>query len=263
MVEQLKLANIDEKFLAERLEESRQVIQEVVGKSEKPLIIQFSGGKDSMAMVGLVREVTDNFICSYMKTGIEFPEAITFAKDTARKLNFDLLISTPEDHLGSFFERLPNFGWPTIHSTWCNRDLKVRPQKKRLVKEYGKGNYYKIVGVRRYESTRRRKMHSAGNFFANDYQVGGDTLVYPLLNWTSDDVKNYLKASGLPTSGLYKDYGVSGCYWCPFYQASIYLRILKDYPNLYDQFIEWEEKLGPSVNGHKYLRDLKKEAGYS
>lgn len=259
MVEQLRMASIDDQFLADRLSESRQVIQEVIKKTEKPLVVQFSGGKDSMAMVGLVREITDNFIGCYMQTDIDFPEAISFARESARKLNFDLLVSTPADHLGGFFERLPKFGWPTIHSTWCNRDLKVRPQRKRLIKEFGKGIYYKLVGVRRYESTRRRKMHSAGAFYAEDYQTGGDILVYPLLNWTSADVKNYLKAAGLPTSSLYKSYGVSGCYWCPFYQPSIYRRVLADSPNLYDEFIKWEEELGASVNGYIYMRDLKNE----
>jgi len=253
------MASIDAQFLADRLSESRRVIRDVIEHTKKPLIVQFSGGKDSMAMVGLVRELTDNFIGCYMQTDIDFPEAVSFAKESAKRLGFELLISTPADHLGGFFERLPLFGWPTIHSLWCNRDLKVRPQRKRLIKEYGKGIYYKLVGVRRYESTRRRKMHEAGSFYAEDYQTGGDILVYPLLNWTSADVKNYLKVAGLSTSSLYKKYGVSGCYWCPFYQASIYRKVLADLPNLYDKFIEWEEELGASVNGYIYLRDLKEE----
>jgi 3'-phosphoadenosine 5'-phosphosulfate sulfotransferase (PAPS reductase)/FAD synthetase len=177
-------------------------------------------------------------------------------------MGFTLLVSTPEDHLGSFFERLPSFGWPTVHSTWCNRDLKVRPQRKRLVREFGEGQFYKLVGVRKYESTRRKKMHKAGRFFATDYQTGKDTLVYPLLKWTSSDVRNYLKAQGLPVSALYKRFGVSGCFWCPFYQVKIYKRILRALPDLYDEFIEWEIKLGaPSVIGQVYLRDLKKEVG--
>jgi len=253
------MASIDDQFLRDRIGESRQVIQQAINKTQKPLIVQFSGGKDSMAMVSLVQEITDNFIGCYMQTDIDFPAAISFAKESASNLNFDLLVSTPADHLGGFFERLPKFGWPTIHSLWCNRDLKVRPQRKRLIREFGKGIYYKLVGVRRYESTRRRKMHSTGNFFAEDYHTGGDMLVYPLLNWTTADVKNYLKAAGLPISSLYKKYGVSGCYWCPFYQPSIYRKILGDWPSLYDRFIEWEGKLGASVNGYIYLRDLKSE----
>ncbi|GAI04825.1 unnamed protein product, partial [marine sediment metagenome] len=36
-----------------------------------------------MAMVGLVKEVTDNFVCSFMTTDIDFPEAVAFAKNSA------------------------------------------------------------------------------------------------------------------------------------------------------------------------------------
>ena len=65
---------------------------------------------------------------------------------------------------------------------------------------------------------------------------------------------------GLPTSGLYKEFGVTGCSWCPFYQPDIYRRILKRMPNLYDRIIELENELNlPSVSGYYFMRDLKEE----
>lgn len=258
-IKQAKLPTMDKFFLKQRLEESRRIVREAIKLSEEHLIIQFSGGRDSMAMVSLVKEVTDNFVCSYMESGIEFPEAVEFAKRSARELGVALLISTPADHYGGFFERLAKFQrWPTVRGAWCSRDLKIRPQKKMLQRLYGKGRLYKLVGVRRYESTRRRGIYEYGVFARPDNQVGGDSNIYPILHWTDGDVVNYLDMMGLPTSGLYKKYGVSGCYWCPFYQVEIYLRILSDQPNLYDQFIEWEERLqAPSVIGNVYLRDLK------
>lgn len=246
------------KELIKLVEESEGVIRRAMANTNKPLVVQFSGGKDSMAMVGLVSRLTDHFFPSFMETGIEFPEAVAFAKSTAESLGLKLLISTPADHLGDFFTRLPHFGWPTIHSTWCNRDLKVRPQKKLLNQLYGPGRFYKLVGIRKEESARRRRMHKAGEFFAEDYQVGTDMLVYPLMNWTGADVLEYLEETGLPTSSLYDKYGVSGCYWCPFYQEEIYRAILSDHPKLYDRFIEWEKVLGPSVNGYLFLGDIKK-----
>lgn len=258
--EQARLPTIDKFFLEQRLEESRAIVREVIKLSSKPLVVQFSGGKDSMAMVGLVKEVTDNFVCSFMMTGIDFPEAVAFAKSSASELGVSLLISTPADHLGGLFERLAKFRrWPMVQTTWCSRDLKIRPQQKMLIRELGKGRLYKLVGVRRYESARRRGIYEYGGFIRPDNQVGGASNVYPILHWTDADVFNYLSTKGLPTSGLYKKYGVSGCYWCPFYQAEIYLRILSDNPNLYDGFIEWEEELGPSVVGNIYLRDLKEQ----
>lgn len=214
-----------------------------------------------MAMVGLVREVTRNFVCSFMTTGIEFTEAIDFAGKVADDLGARIIFSDPSFHKGGFFERLERFKeWPTVHKRWCMRDLKVRPQKKLLNSIYGKGAFYKLVGVRRWESNRRKYIYQHNLFIRRDTDVAQDYVVFPILNWTDDDVENYLAMAGLPTSGLYRKYGVSGCYWCPFYQPDIYIRILYQEPDLYDEFIAWEERLGkPSVIGQTYLRDLKEE----
>ena len=258
---QHKLPTIDEFFLKERIAEARGVIHAVADQSEKPLIIQFSGGRDSVALVGLVREVTERFICCYMVSGIDFPESVEFAARMGRELGVTLLFSQPNAHKGGFFDRLAKFRrWPTVESTWCNRDLKLRPQKKVIEMNFGKGVFYKLNGVRRYESSRRKMIYGIDRFLDKDPEQPRSFRVHPLLLWTDDDVTNYLEMKGLPSSGLYKKYGVSGCYWCPFYQVDIYRSILRCEPDLYDEFIEWEVKLGaPSVIGEVYLGDLKRE----
>lgn len=261
--EQLSLPGVDEYFLSQRLEESRRVVKEIAGKSEMPLIIQFSGGKDSMAMLGLVQEVTDNFVCCFMSTGIEFDNVLPFVKETCQKLGVRLLISTPEMHKGDIFKRVRQFRtWPGIRATWCSRDLKLRPEKKMLIKEFGKGTFYKLEGIRLHESTRRRYIYAeyTGTPYREDREFKGSYEVFPIINWADRDVLNYLRNKGLPTSGLYNEFGVSGCYWCPFYQPDIYRRIMRKMPNLYDRFIELENELNlPSVSGYFFLRDLKVE----
>ncbi len=261
--EQLSLPGVDELFLTERLEESRRVIKEITEKSELPLFVQFSGGRDSMAMVGLVQEVTDRFICCYMATGLEFKGYIPFIKETCQKLGVRLLISNPGMHKGNLYKRVRQFkGFPGIIATWCCRDLKLRPQKKMLIKEFGKGTFYKLEGIRLHESTRRRYIYAeyTGTSYREDAEFRGSFEVFPIINWTDRDVLNYLTMKGLPTSGLYKEFGVTGCSWCPFYQPDIYRRILKRMPNLYDRIIELENELNlPSVSGYYFMRDLKEE----
>lgn len=257
-----------EKVLDLRIRESLTIIKEAVKKSALiPLIINFSGGKDSLTMLDLVQKVTDNFICCYMATGIDLPGAKEFAVESCRRFKRKILVSTPFDYKGDFFQRLAQFRhFPGIMTTWCSRDLKIRPQKKMLTKLYGKVHFYKLIGVRRYESSRRRKIHVTTprkGFMLPDYDVANDIMVFPILNWTNEDVKQYLEINKIrvPANPLYKKYGVSGCYWCPFYQPSIYRRIIKQHPNLYDKFIEWETKLNmPSVSGYHWLNNIKKEA---
>jgi phosphoadenosine phosphosulfate reductase len=256
---QIMLPGIDDHFLNERLEESRRVVAQVAAMSEKPLIIQFSGGRDSMAMVELVREVTDNFVACYMISGIDFPESVAFAGESAAKLQVPIIYSRPEDHKGGLFQRLEQFGkWPAVRSLWCQRDLKVRAEKKRLNKTFGRGTFYKLVGVRRYESNRRKYIYPLNMFMRKDPDVTSDVQVFPIVHWTGDDVKNYLAMKKSPESSLYKKYGVSGCYWCPFYQHDIYRSVLADHPDRYDEFIWWEKKLQiPSIINNTFLRDLK------
>jgi len=196
-----------------------------------------------------------------MVSGIDFQESVEFATSMGRELGVTMLFSHPSAHKGGFFERLAYFRrWPTVQSTWCSRDLKIRPQVKTLQQNFGRGTLYKLNGVRRWESGRRRVLYPSSRLISPDPEHKGSFQVQPLLNWTGADVENYLKMKGLPSSGLYKRYGVSGCFYCPFYQTSIYRGVLRSLPNIYDEFIEWEGKLqAPSVIGEIYLRDLKAE----
>lgn len=254
----MTFASFDAFFLKQRVAEANNIIRSAINQSSHPLVVNFSGGRDSMAMLSLAKKQTDYLVCCYNVTGIEFPEAIDFARWAAQLLSAPLAISYPQDHKGDFFQRLEMFRrFPTMVTPWCQRDLKTRSEAKMLRREYGKGTFYKLVGVRRWESSRRHSIYARSGFIRPDGDSSG-FLVYPLVNWRDDDVANYLKAEGLPTSGLYPKYGVSGCYYCPFYPPELYLRVMKHEPNLYDRFIEWENILhAPAVQGQNYLRDLK------
>lgn len=254
-----------ESILDARIKESISVINKVAQKTgETPLIVNFSGGKDSMVLLDLVRQTTDKYVCFYMVSGIEFSEAIDFAKAQCERLAVKLLLSSPVDYKGDFFTRLGIIGYfPTVQNNtlWCNRDLKIRPQKRVLNRVFGNQLFFKLNGVRRYESSRRMKIHrKTKDFMRQDYHVSKSVMVFPILNWTDENIRDYLKmrAIHVAVNPLYERYGVSGCYWCPFYQRQIYERIIPQNPNLYDKFIEWEVKLNkPSVSGLVWLKDLK------
>lgn len=244
--------SFEKHFLAERVRESIEIIKRI----PKPIVVQFSGGKDSTVLLHLVKEVTNDFVCGYCDTGIAFAEAREMVEKTADLYKVEIIISEPRHYKGGFFERLPQFGWPTIKKSWCNRDLKVRPQKKLFEMLYGKVKMNKLVAVRRFESNRRHGIYKVGEYTRPDYNVASDDLWYPVLDWTDADIANYIRKNNIPVMKAYKDVSVSGCYWCPFYTAGIYKKIIKAYGNMYEEFIKWEQKLGPSVIGHVWLSDL-------
>ena len=220
-----------------------------------------------MTLVGLVREVVgkDGFICAFMATGLEFKGVVQFVKQTCHELGVPLIISNPGMYKGNFFKRLEQFRrFPLMKGPqWCCRDLKLRPQKKLLQKEFGRGaTLYKLEGIRRSESARRKYIYKeyTESLMRPDSEHKGSFEVFPLLNWSDADVLNYLEMKGMKTSGLYKRFGVSGCAWCPFYTVGIYREILREVPSQFDRVIEMEDKLGqPSVAGNIYLGDIKAE----
>ena len=269
----LSLPDVDEGCLDRRIAESREVVAGIIEESEKPLIIQFSGGRDSMAMVALVRDVTDRFVCAYMYSGLEFAGELEFVSSVCEKYGLPLVISYPSMHKGDFFTRLEQFRiFPGVGSwggkgggnrLWCNRDLKIRPQVKMLNRVFGKGTFYKLEGIRRFESVRRQAIY--GKYIDDPMRPDSEQRrsfeVFPLINWTDDDVLNYLELKDFPTQARYKRFGVTGCAWCPFYEPAIYKRVLAVDPCLYDRFIEWENELErPCVLGNVWLRDLKQAA---
>ena len=155
-------------------------------------------------------------------------------------------------------------------SPWRSKALKLRPLRRYFRSIYGKDPICQLVAVRKNESARRKKIYDFSKehkynpisnpeyFLVRDSEYGSSYKAFPIINWSDDDVKTFLHERGFQIMKQYEDFGVSGCYWCPFYQRGIYERILRVYPDIYDEIIALEEELGkPSVSGKKFLGDIK------
>ena len=256
--------------LSAKINKSTSIIKKATEKTSQPLIVNFSGGKDSYALLDLVQQVTSNFICFYMVSGIDLKESLRHVEEVCQEVDVRLLVSHPQDYAtcwsvrkNGFFERLERFGyWPTVKFQWCSVYLKIRPARQVLRRFFGRQRICKLNGVRRKESSRRmhiyRRMTEQG-YMRPDPEQPEAVMVFPILEWTNKDVKDYIQLRDIKQkqSPLYKRFGISGCIYCPFYQPKIYKRIAREDPNIYDRFIEYERKLGkPAVIGQVWLRDL-------
>jgi len=272
-IQQVTLEN--ETVLDFKVRQSLDIIEKATKKAGlTPLIVNFSGGKDSTVLLDLTQKVTSRFICFYMVSGLEFPNTLSFVEKCCSRWSRKLYASYPSDYVtekypeNGFFIRLERLGYfPKPKQTWCSVYLKIRPQVRKLRSLFGRQGFIKLNGVRRFESSRRMEIYRntrKEGYMKVDSEDHKSLMVFPILDWLDEDVLLYLEREKIHVdlNPLYTKYGVSGCSWCAFYGAKIYKRVLQETPDYYDEFILWESRLDkPSVLGNVWMRDLKDGVG--
>jgi 3'-phosphoadenosine 5'-phosphosulfate sulfotransferase (PAPS reductase)/FAD synthetase len=229
-------------------------------EAETPLLINFSGGKDSSTLILLANQAEVKCELIYMTSRLELPGCVDFVRQEADRFGLKLHITDPvADYYGDFPYWVRKIGYfPSYHYSYCSVRLKIRPSRAYLRKLYGFRHIYRVNGVRKSESTRRSKIYKEKEPIRKDWENSGHFVVEPIQNWTGQDVVEYLNENNFKVQKLYTEFGVSGCAYCPFYQVEIYQRILNVYPDIYDEIIKLEDEIGkPSVGGNRFLHQVR------
>lgn len=207
---------------------------------DRPYWLAFSGGKDSVCILELAKMAGVNFEAHYSVTSVDPPELVRFIK-TFPEVSFDI----PHDKDGKPItmwnliakNRMP----PTQIARFCCRELK---------ESSGIGTVT-ITGVRWAESV-NRKLHQGvavvqGKNKAESTIMNDDndearrtvencfrtrkTLVNPIVDWTDEDVWEFIRTRNLRYCKLYNDgYERLGCIGCPMGRRQGMLRDFEIYP---------------------------------
>lgn len=175
----------------------------------------FSGGKDSQALLILAKMAGVRFTPTHNVTTIDYADNIRFIKHNYPEVR----LSVPPE---SFLTLVERKGLPTRMYRWCCAIFKEK---------YGAGSAV-LTGVRREESRTRSQYAEVYHVHRDSFQQkdlaqmeevnfscikGKDrVMVSPMLEWTAEDVWQFLKDNGAPINPLYQTKRRVGCRFCPF-----------------------------------------------
>ena len=203
----------------------------------KPLVVAFSGGKDSQTVYHLAEAAGVEFEAVYSATTIDPPEVVRFIRKQYPNVKFNV----PKM---SFWQLAENIRMlPNRHMRYCCSILKEQTSPGRVT----------LTGVRREESIKRakrqildinKKPRQFDEFERSDkvdiqcFGNGKERItVNPILDWTETNVWLYLSdVVKVPHCELY-DIGRHrvGCLFCPMNARKEIVDDMRRYPHQFER----------------------------
>jgi phosphoadenosine phosphosulfate reductase len=190
----------------------------------QPLELCYSGGKDSDVILELAKMSGIKYRAIYKCTTIDPPGTIKHAIDNGAE------IVRPEE---TFFQLIRRKGLPSRLVRFCCQ----------ILKEY-KILDYAVVGIRSSESKKREELYKEPEqcrVYANKDKV---RQYLPILDWTDDDVTEFIGERGIKCHPLYYDengdFDVKqrlGCMCCPLAWRKHRIEEFKKHPIMVRQYI--------------------------
>ena len=215
--------------LQKKVDRAVKLIQQA-GRDGMEVEVAYSGGKDSDVILELARMSGIEFRAIYRNTTIDPPGTIAHVKANGVE------ILRPKQ---TFFQLIEQNGFPNRFMRFCCRYLKEYKVLDRC-----------IMGVRKAESTKRAERYNEPTE-CRFYGSKRDHVeaFYPILDWSDQDVVDFIKERGIKIHSLYyrEDGSIDpkrrlGCMCCPlaFYKKRI--EQFKEHPNMVKAYIRAGQK---------------------
>lgn len=244
-----------EKTSIERLREGAEISKYYYGK---PLMLCYSGGKDSDVILDLAIKSGIEFELQHSHTTADAPETVYHIRKKFKKLEnkgIKCIINMPryKDKSTSMWSLIPLKGMPpTRLIRYCCAILKETAGANRAI----------VTGVRRAESVKRQSRGILETYTSNKSkkiilnndnddkrqiiercQLQGKIIVNPICDWTDDDVKEYIKQEHITLNSLYScGFHRVGCIGCPIAGKKRFIEFAR-YPKYRDLYIRAFDKM--------------------
>ena len=211
--------------------------------------LAFSGGKDSVVLKALADMAGVKYEAHYSLTNVDPPELMQFIKTFD-----DVVIDRPKETMWQLIvrKRMP----PTRIVRYCCEALKESAGKNRVT----------LTGVRWAESVARKKNRNLvdiGRRKRTNYNDDNDesrravencykkqmTLVNPIIDWTDEDVWEFIREYKIPYCKLYDEgWKRLGCIGCPMANQEV-------------EFDRWPKYKQMYIRAFQRMIDKRKEDG--
>lgn len=194
---------------AGKVNRARRVIQEADSREELKLFASISGGKDSVAMLGLLAEAEIDVPVAHGTSPMAIPDSELIAKATCEQLGYELHVVNPTEDPWEILRTLDGsvFDGPNW-TRFCRAAGEIQVLVWYRFAQELNGVY---MGLRAEESNARMmnaKVRGEIYHVAN----GDSWAVCPVLWWSVDDVYAFLVSRDLPIHPyyrrIYEQYGV-------------------------------------------------------
>lgn len=212
------------KELKKKIDRAILLLQSVQHGYDGQIEVAYSGGKDSDVILQLAKESGINYRAIYRNTTIDPPGTIAHVK------RMGVEIRRPKEN---FFQLVARKGFPNRFSRFCCE----------ILKEY-KVLDKCIMGVRKSESSKRNNRYNEPTecrFYGSKTEKNHVEAIYPILDWTDEDVLNFILDRGIKVAPIYYNWGGYsqpdmsrrlGCMCCPLATERKRILYFKEVPKM-------------------------------
>ena len=213
--------------LETKVRQAVSLIQKAVG--DKVVEVAYSGGKDSDVILELTKMAGVKYRAIYKNTTIDPVGTVKHCKEKGCE------IVRPKNGI-TFFKLVEQIGFPNRFKRFCCKHLK----------EY-KILDMSIIGVRKSESTKRAERYKE----PIECRLYGSKkkhvqAIYPILEWSDDNVVEFIKERGIKCHPLYYDeqgnFHVErrlGCVGCPLMSKNKRKQHFKENKGMLKAWLLW------------------------
>ncbi len=204
--------------LQKKINQSIALLQSVGKQYDGEIEIAYSGGKDSDVILQLAKEAGIRYRAIYKNTTIDPPGTIRHVQE----MNVDM--RRPKM---TFFQLVAKKGFPSRLHRFCCEYLK---EYKVLDKT--------VIGVRKAESTKRAARYNEPTecrWYGAKTEKNHVEQIYPILEWTDDDVLEFVLDRKLKLAPVYYNRGGQidvtkrlGCMGCPLQSQRKRIQFFKE-----------------------------------